>query len=442
MLQALRTVRSASPPERKIEINRPDDEYEKAADSMAAQVIRAPSSDFISPPPGPAHDFSRIGIHSPSTRHPSGAVSRAGVLRRQCSCGGTCAECQKENEGNESASLRRKEAGPESSIAGRIEAPASVHQVLRSPGQPLDRTTRAFMEPRFGYDFGKVRVHTDAEAARSAEQVNARAYAVDDHLVFAGGLFSPGSRAGTQLLAHELAHVVQAGGGTGGATLRRAPAGGTPPPPPSEAMLRVSIMDTLEAAKRTAVADLADAIVRGDQAYLSGLGLSSRQVTSLLNHDAQFSMTFGNAAETSLESAIRANPLLNQYVVRGPTGRVARGVGKPDWRVETPSEQHPGRPDDSGTGGRRSYRCGAGRRGAAGRNGTSKRPVILPTIGMLPWLRPVRIRLPGRLLRTNLLQPTLRIKPLRLMLRMRLLEAMLLTGLQRVTSRTRQLGGM
>ncbi len=308
---------------------------------MAAQIMRVGSVGSTPPSSGPGHDFNRISIHSPSALNSAGTRGGSGVLRRKCSCGGTCSECRKRTEDGESASLRRKAAGPESSIAGSMEAPASVHQVLSSPGQPLDRTTRAFMEPRFGYDFSRVRVHTDAEAARSAEQVNARAYAVGDHLVFAGGLFAPRSGAGTQLLAHELAHVVQAGGGTGGATLRRAPAGGTPPPPPSEASLRVSIMDTLEAAKRTAVADLADAIVRGDQAYLSGLGLSSKQVTSLLNHDAQFSMTFGNAAETSLEAAIRANPLLNQHVVRGPTGRVARGVGKPDWRIETPSSSIP-----------------------------------------------------------------------------------------------------
>ena len=38
------------------------------------------------------------------------------------------------------------------------EVPGIVHDVLRSPGQPLDAGTRAFMEPRFGYDFGDVRI--------------------------------------------------------------------------------------------------------------------------------------------------------------------------------------------------------------------------------------------------------------------------------------------
>lgn len=29
------------------------------------------------------------------------------------------------------------------------------HEILQSSGQPLDNATRAFMEPRFGHDFGR-----------------------------------------------------------------------------------------------------------------------------------------------------------------------------------------------------------------------------------------------------------------------------------------------
>ena len=53
------------------------------------------------------------------------------------------------------------------------QVPPIVHDGLRSPGQPLDPATRDFMEPRFGHDFGKVRVHTDAKAAKSARAVGA-----------------------------------------------------------------------------------------------------------------------------------------------------------------------------------------------------------------------------------------------------------------------------
>ncbi len=88
----------------------------------------------------------------------------------------------------------------------QTEAPPSVHQTLRSSGQPLDTSTRAFMEPRFGHDFSAVRVHTDSE---SASQIGASAYTVGDHVVFAPGTYQPTSHAGQELLAHELAHTVQ-----------------------------------------------------------------------------------------------------------------------------------------------------------------------------------------------------------------------------------------
>lgn len=89
------------------------------------------------------------------------------------------------------------------------DAPPIVHDVLRSPGHALDEPTRAFFESRFQRDFGGVRVHTDAQAARSAESVNAMAYTVGSHIVFGSGRFSPHAEPGQRLLAHELTHVVQ-----------------------------------------------------------------------------------------------------------------------------------------------------------------------------------------------------------------------------------------
>ena len=94
-------------------------------------------------------------------------------------------------------------------MAGGIEAPPIVHDVVGSSGQPLDAGTRAFMEPRFGHDFSKVRVHTDAKAADSARAVQARAYTVGRNVVFGAGKYGPGTQAGRGLLGHELAHVVQ-----------------------------------------------------------------------------------------------------------------------------------------------------------------------------------------------------------------------------------------
>jgi len=65
------------------------------------------------------------------------------------------------------------------------------------------------METRFGHDFSRVRVHTDARAAQAAAAVGALAYTTGNHIVFAAGQYAPHTRAGRWLLAHELTHVVQ-----------------------------------------------------------------------------------------------------------------------------------------------------------------------------------------------------------------------------------------
>ena len=118
---------------------------------------------------------------------------------RRCACGGVvgptgeCAACRAKR-------LRRAAEGA---------APAVVRDVLRTPGRPLEPAVRQTMERRFGHDFSRVRVHTDARAAESARAVTANAYAVGDHVAFADGRYAPETPAGARLLGHELAHVVQ-----------------------------------------------------------------------------------------------------------------------------------------------------------------------------------------------------------------------------------------
>lgn len=82
---------------------------------------------------------------------------------------------------------------------------------LRGGGRPLDSETRSFFEPRFGYDFSGVRLHTDSNAAETAKSVNARAFTLGSDIVFGSGEYRPESSQGKRLLGHELTHVVQQG---------------------------------------------------------------------------------------------------------------------------------------------------------------------------------------------------------------------------------------
>jgi len=76
-------------------------------------------------------------------------------------------------------------------------------------GQPLDSGTRAYFEPRLGFDLSDVRPHSDANAAGEAQALNARAFTVGRDIFFGTGQLSPNTRPGQHLLAHELVHVVQ-----------------------------------------------------------------------------------------------------------------------------------------------------------------------------------------------------------------------------------------
>jgi hypothetical protein len=89
------------------------------------------------------------------------------------------------------------------------QAPPLVHQVLRSPGLPLEAAARLPLERRFGHDFSAVRIHADATAAQSARRVNANAYTVGRRIVFDTGRFAPSTIEGQRLLAHELTHTLQ-----------------------------------------------------------------------------------------------------------------------------------------------------------------------------------------------------------------------------------------
>jgi hypothetical protein len=93
--------------------------------------------------------------------------------------------------------------------------PAAVEQVLLSSGQPLEPSLRGPMESRFRHDFSRVRMHADSPAHASAAGLQAEAYTVGSHIAFARGAYDPKSQAGTRLIAHELAHVVQQSRGHG-----------------------------------------------------------------------------------------------------------------------------------------------------------------------------------------------------------------------------------
>ena len=144
---------------------------------------------------------------------------QTGLLQRKYACGKVPSGLHGEygERRNEQLSVQRRAAnGTEPSTV-----PPIVREVLRAPGQPLDSATRTCMESRFGHDFSRVRVHTDARAAESTRAVSALAYTVGHDVVFGAGQNPFRTIAGQRLLAHELTHVVQQERTTGAAQAER-----------------------------------------------------------------------------------------------------------------------------------------------------------------------------------------------------------------------------
>ncbi|MCL2161230.1 MAG: DUF4157 domain-containing protein [Betaproteobacteria bacterium] len=141
---------------------------------------------------------------------------------------------------------------------------------LNSGGAPLDTTTRAFFEPRFGQDFSQVRIHTGSNAARMNESLNAKAFTLGNDIAFAPNQYSANTSTGRDLLGHELAHVVQQrnmNGGVAQAKLIQCKAKNKKPDPTDE----VIVFD--EAAGITSQSDPEDL----EHYFKHSLGVSSTQ---------------------------------------------------------------------------------------------------------------------------------------------------------------------
>lgn len=113
----------------------------------------------------------------------------------------------------------------------RTAAAASDLDGLRGGGSPLPDGERRFFESRFGHSFADVRIHADSAAAALARRFDARALTRGQDIVFGTDQYSPATRAGRRLLAHELAHVVQQGSAAAELRTGAVPAGQREGPP-------------------------------------------------------------------------------------------------------------------------------------------------------------------------------------------------------------------
>ncbi|HUV92286.1 MAG TPA: DUF4157 domain-containing protein, partial [Anaerolineales bacterium] len=172
----------------KLKIGQPNDWYEQEADRVADQIMAMPN---------------------PTLKRQIESEEEEEALQTKLLADQITPLMQREeelpDEEEEELQVKLKPVAP-STVTPSLESRINS---LKGGGQPLDPTTRNFFEPRFGTDFSGVRIHTDSNANHLARSINCKAFTFGQEVVFGSGQYSPGSRTGRSLLAHEITHVLQ-----------------------------------------------------------------------------------------------------------------------------------------------------------------------------------------------------------------------------------------
>lgn len=175
--------------QRRLEIGRPDDKYEKEADAVADQVMRMPSSGGVQMKP---------------------ADKKHGIQMK-------CTKCEEEEKlqmkpANKSGNILRMKSANGGTMAS--EDLTSKLQGSQSAGQRLPEKVSSEMGSKMGADLSGVKVHTGSNAIQMSREIGAQAFTYGSDIYFNQGKYNPENSEGKHLLAHELTHVVQQKGGT------------------------------------------------------------------------------------------------------------------------------------------------------------------------------------------------------------------------------------
>jgi hypothetical protein len=231
------------------------------------------------------------------------------------------------------------DSGPAEEAGSRL---TWAEQGVRGPGQPLPVGTRALLEAQFDRRFADVRLHTGPRAADAARRLSAAAYTLGRDIAFGAGFYAPHTGHGLRLLAHELAHVVQARN----AMPRSAPADAPPVVAPLEREAEAAAAGlgrgrTRVQGRLAAPTPLCHPIYissHGTQGYLDkaakfyadwGYAPVHRKVPSI---EAIVQDLAGQPSINHITIVSHANPelLQMQFITGGPDT-----VRKSDWQVDT-----------------------------------------------------------------------------------------------------------
>ncbi len=164
----------------KLEIGKPDDKFERQADTVADKVMMMPEKEEEMMQP----------------KHISSTLNETTIQRPPI----------EEKEEILQLKMLGNPVAESSGILGTL-------QKSKGNGSSLPNQVKYKMEQGIGMDFSNVNIHTDNSAIHMNRQLNAKAFTKRDDIYFNAGQFNPSNKSGQHLLAHELTHVAQQSGG-------------------------------------------------------------------------------------------------------------------------------------------------------------------------------------------------------------------------------------
>jgi hypothetical protein len=142
-----------------------------------------------------------------------GAETKSSRVQRSSSGGARDSEPFGPHRSSSVGKIQRGTDSPIGASGGALDVETEQRiQRARGRGRTLPTGVAAAMGSAIGADLSGVRIHTDGQANRLNRRIQARAFTAGSDVFFRAGEYRPMDRNGQQLIAHELAHVVQQGG--------------------------------------------------------------------------------------------------------------------------------------------------------------------------------------------------------------------------------------
>ncbi len=211
----------------KLNVGKPGDKYEQEADRVADQVVQNSNDNqgFF----GNSGFFGRNNSTNIQEKPLAETISPL-IQRQEEEEEAQPKLIQLQEEEEEMMQMQPMEEEEEaiqaqSDVAENSVSDSVVEQLGNKTeiGQKLDPKTKAEMESSFGTDLSSVSIHTGSNAVHMNQSLGAQAFTHGNNIYFNNGKYSPQSRQGKHLLAHEVTHTIQQRGSVLNGKIQRWP---------------------------------------------------------------------------------------------------------------------------------------------------------------------------------------------------------------------------